>query len=886
MLRRQLNSIVLATSRVCRRRQRVTSGPPDVLYVLYPSNSERYHACLTAAEEAQDKTLEDEQFASLQSNEDDDYLPWRHRLARKADALDAELHRLRWVLYERRQVVMDTKPATWCNRAAQADVVVRRGGKHKLQLAVTHAPRTQAEKEAGDPTTVVCNADHLVGVKHTGTPAQNHPSQKWAVGSNPRVVPLTVNDVAAYTHWTGSSVFFVRLYGVLRGYLQRAQAPSAADDGGPSTGLSTLSEDMDYIRRIQSLHQLNYYSRMNLTPTRHAGHALYQALWNTWVSMQNAMGCMVFGSLREIRDRGLLCGFPIGFAKSLKNAFTFLCYGFAVSPAIHLYGAVTNSVYGVLNASTGRYYFEAMSGRWMRSTVADAEALHDALDREKRLLRAIGRREFVRKRLLAESKWVKHMAMMGFSLDKLRSHVENGGGAATNGPMGPTHMDPYEVLGVRRSATQPQIKARYKKLVMVLHPDTQMSASGGTLSEAEQHQAQERFTQIASAYQILSNVEKRRAFDLGGCRGVRAYEEKFGQFLARTPDQIVQGLFGGRGFQPLLGDLLRSHWALRYEAQVSVSVHDLDALQCIRTRQMAAWISRMADIHALRPTTPSHGKNNTAGAPAAAASFAPKTQRVPTHRTRIPNPFQTASATLCDSTSSQNRTTTRGRSSRIDADLRKSIREELGEKSEQPRTQGDETQGIRSPGDSPYVLRPGSCEDNCFSKEFDDRCDAFVKRMSEACFGPELLCEVGESYVVNAQRYLGILPFYAPKMLVYRKIFTGVGRLHAAFKEQVRSMTKEELGRRVMVEYFNMEYDNVVGDAHVALRYALQLVLNDVSVPEEVRRRRCYAVWLLGEKMMAKGTPWNMGVRDDAELQSYILQAATSAASTSRPPVF
>ncbi|MFP3712755.1 molecular chaperone DnaJ [Puerhibacterium sp. TATVAM-FAB25] len=63
--------------------------------------------------------------------------------------------------------------------------------------------------------------------------------------------------------------------------------------------------------------------------------------------------------------------------------------------------------------------------------------------------------------------------------------------------------DYYETLGVPRDATSEQIKKAYRKLARELHPDVAGEAG------------EERFKDVARAYEVLSNPEKRQQYDMG-----------------------------------------------------------------------------------------------------------------------------------------------------------------------------------------------------------------------------------------------------------------------------------------------------------------------------------------------------------------------------------
>lgn len=105
--------------------------------------------------------------------------------------------------------------------------------------------------------------------------------------------------------------------------------------------------------------------------------------------------------------------------------------------------------------------------------------------------------------------------------------------------------DPYEVLGVRRDASQDEIKSAFRKLAAQHHPD----------KNPDDPQAHERFKKINAAYQILSDPQKRATYDRfgaaaadGGFPGAAGFPGGFGVDASSIEDLLGQ-LFGAFGFQ-------------------------------------------------------------------------------------------------------------------------------------------------------------------------------------------------------------------------------------------------------------------------------------------------------------------------------------------------
>ncbi len=151
--------------------------------------------------------------------------------------------------------------------------------------------------------------------------------------------------------------------------------------------------------------------------------------------------------------------------------------------------------------------------------------------------------------------------------------------------------DYYEVLGCGRNAGEAELKKAYRRLAMKYHPDR----------NPDDKQAETRFKEAKEAYEVLSNADKRAAYDQFGHAGVEASQAGGGfgaggaEAFSDIFGDVFGDIFGGGGrrgrTQVFRGADLRYELALSLEQAVSgdsVNIEVPTKVECERCRGAGA----------------------------------------------------------------------------------------------------------------------------------------------------------------------------------------------------------------------------------------------------------------------------------------------------------
>src|SRR5690606_12417318 len=100
------------------------------------------------------------------------------------------------------------------------------------------------------------------------------------------------------------------------------------------------------------------------------------------------------------------------------------------------------------------------------------------------------------------------------------------------------YKDYYKILGVSKSASQEEIKKKYRKLAVKYHPD----------KNPDDKQAESKFKELSEAYEVLKDPEKSKKYDQLGANWKQYQNAHQGSSEGFDWSQFTGGPSGGRSY--------------------------------------------------------------------------------------------------------------------------------------------------------------------------------------------------------------------------------------------------------------------------------------------------------------------------------------------------
>lgn len=147
-----------------------------------------------------------------------------------------------------------------------------------------------------------------------------------------------------------------------------------------------------------------------------------------------------------------------------------------------------------------------------------------------------------------------------------------------------TKRDYYEILEVSRSASADEIKSSYRKLAMKYHPDRNQGNK----------EAEEKFKELAEAYDVLSDPEKRARYDRFGHEGVKGSSFGAGGGF-HDPFDLFREVFGG-GFGSIFDDFFSGGGSSRSRARQRQRGNDIQIKLKLTLEEIASGITKQLKI--------------------------------------------------------------------------------------------------------------------------------------------------------------------------------------------------------------------------------------------------------------------------------------------------
>jgi hypothetical protein len=141
--------------------------------------------------------------------------------------------------------------------------------------------------------------------------------------------------------------------------------------------------------------------------------------------------------------------------------------------------------------------------------------------------------------------------------------------------------NPYRILGVKRTASQSEIKAAYRKKARQTHPDK---------NPDNQEHAEKMFRDVAGAYELLSDDQARRVYDQTGKTPNQNRQQQQRQRQGQQHQQHHQRSGPQGGFQ------WEQHFRQQRQRQQKQQQQNLEIRKRQRAQDRCMWINSLSQL--------------------------------------------------------------------------------------------------------------------------------------------------------------------------------------------------------------------------------------------------------------------------------------------------
>jgi len=434
--------------------------------------------------------------------------------------------------------------------------------------------------------------------------------------------------------------------------------------------------------------------------------------------------------------------------------------------------------------------------------------------------------------------------------------------------MAPVDMEYYDLLGVPADAGDAELKKAYRKMAIRYHPDKNPSPD-----------AEEKFKQVSTAYQVLSDPNLRASYDKNG-------QKMTEEVTPADAQSFFANVFGGDAFEDFIGKIsLMSN--MTAQADVLMTEEDRAEMEAeMKAASGSPGAASSSKPDPGRPTSPgSFPKEGRRSASLDIPSGAEAPEPSMSHKLVTDTPSDASKPVHPDGTKSKDK---KGRTKmtpeqreqlrKIDEENRKVMEERIETLTNKLKDRLRPFIELNNPDD----------KDDPERRSYEDKMRKEAEDLKYESFGVELLQTIGNVYLMKAtsylksKKFLGIPGFFSrlKEKGAFAKDVWGLAMgAHAVMgdmhkiqngelpQEELRAIEADLTGKILLVSWRGTRLE-----VSQVLREVVDHTLKDKDAGEEVILKRAKGIFLLGA--IYKSIEPDESAEERRELERLVAEAA------------